>query len=394
MRVGVDATSWTNRRGYGRFARNVVTRLIELDPETEFMLCVDGETAEDGSLPPGASVLRVHQSRRPADAASNGSSRKAGDLLRLTRAVRRDSPDVFVFPSVYTYFPVLGIPTVVGIHDAITEQLPHLTVPGLRARTLWRAKQRLALRGATRIFTVSEASRSALAFHLGLDSQRVTIVPEAPDPIFYPRPIREIEPELRRIGVDPGEPFVLYAGGISPHKSVETLVAAIAELGDEGPRLVLVGDLETETYVSAAGAVRAAIAEHGIGDRVVLPGYVSDETLACLYGAATVVVNSSLAEGFGLPAVEAAACGAPLVLSDIPAHRETLDGAASYFPTGDAAALASQLERLLGDEELRVRLAERAQQAVERFSWDAAADRLRALIAEAAGAGISWSTHA
>ena len=92
-----------------------------------------------------------------------GSTRPLGDLVRLTLAARRDSVDVFLFPSVYTYFPVPRVPTVVGVHDLIATELPELTLPSRRARLAWDLKQRLAVRRARIVFTVSEASRAALA---------------------------------------------------------------------------------------------------------------------------------------------------------------------------------------------------------------------------------------
>jgi glycosyltransferase involved in cell wall biosynthesis len=150
------------------------------------------------------------------------------------------------------------------------------------------------------------------------------------------------------------------------------------------PPLVAVGDLNGDPYLSAAPAVREQIARLRLEEHVLLPGFVSDETLACLYSAATAVVLPSLAEGFGLPAVEAASCGAPTVLSDLPAHRETLGDAALYFPPTDAEALAGSLTRILADDALRRSLEERGRRAVARLSWDQAAARLRELIAEAA----------
>ena len=119
-------------------------------------------------------------------------------------------------------------------------------------------------------------------------------------------------------------------------------------------------------------------------ERSCLPGYVSDHTLACLYSGAAAVVSPSLAEGFGLPAVEAAACGAPVVLSDIPAHRETLESDALFFPPRDVARLAEQLDQLLGSDVLRRSLAERGHRHVARYTWDAAAEALRDLIHGAA----------
>src|SRR5581483_10974369 len=98
--VGVDATSWTNRRGYGRFARNAVTRLVALDGEVDYVLYIDDATAPSAELPAGAEVRRVRLRRPPSAAARAGSSRPVADLLRLSRAVSRDGLDAFLFPSV------------------------------------------------------------------------------------------------------------------------------------------------------------------------------------------------------------------------------------------------------------------------------------------------------
>jgi alpha-1,3-rhamnosyl/mannosyltransferase len=167
---------------------------------------------------------------------------------------------------------------------------------------------------------------------------------------------------------------------------VETLLDAFARLRAAEPdvQLVVVGALEDETYLSSAGSARARIAALGLGDDVLLPGFVPDETLACLYSGASAVALPSLAEGFGLPAVEAAACGAAVVLSDIAAHRETLGEQALFFPPRDADALADRLCQLLRSDILRRSLAERGRRQVARYTWDASAEALRTLVHEAA----------
>ena len=380
----MDATSWVNRRGFGRFARNAVRSLIESDPHTQYLMYIDAETADAADLPSGAGTRRVELRRPPSEAASANSNRSVGDLLRMMRAVRRDRPDVFLFPSMYTYFPVVGTPTVVGIHDAIAFELPHLAMPGVSARLFSRAKEHLALARATRLFTVSEASRRAISDRLGVPAERLTVVSEAPDPVFHPASPESIAAARAEIGLAGNESFLLYAGGISTHKNLQTLVAALAAVSRPRPRLVIVGDLERETYVSAAAAVRDQIASLDLQGDVILPGFVSDATLAALYTGAAVVVIPSLAEGFGLPAVEAAACGAPLVLSDIPAHRETLGEAAVFFPAQNVGRLAAELQRLLNDDETRRQVAVRCRQAVAGRSWRHAADSLRALLRDAA----------
>lgn len=385
MRVGVDATSWVNRRGYGRFARNSIRALVESDPGSTYTMYIDSKTAELADLPDRAEIRRVTLGEAPSEAASATSNRSPRDLLRMMLAVRRDRPDVFLFPSMYTYFPVLGSPTVVGIHDAISFEFPNLVVPAARARLFSRAKERLALARATRLFTVSEAARRAIVASLGVAERRLTIVPEAPDPVFRPASAQAVARARAVVGLREGERYVLYAGGISPHKNLETLIAAHARLTAPRPRLVAVGDLEREVFLSAAAAIRAQIASLGLESDVCLPGFVSDETLAALYTGAWVVVNPSLAEGFGLPAVEAAACGAPLLLSDIAAHRETLGNGAVFFPSRSVESLAGELRRLLADDVARREVGRRCQEAVSGLSWAAAAAVLRKLLRDAAG---------
>ena len=387
MRIGVDATSWMNQRGFGRFTRNVVSRLIEIDGENTYVLYVDERTAEVAELPPAAERRSVPLRQTPARAATADSRRTTGDLLSMTRSVRRREVDLFLFPSIYLYFPVLRVPTVVGIHDAIADQFPELTMPTRRARTAWWLKERLAVRSAKAVFTVSEASRRLIAERFSLDEQEIGIVSEAPDPTFGPRTPQQMAAELAVLGLEPGR-FFVYAGGISPHKNLETLVDALAELRrrrGEVPRLVLVGDLAGDPYMSAAASVRARISGLGLGEDVLLPGFVSDEQLACLYSGALAAVLPSLAEGFGLPAVEAAACGTAVVLSDLPAHRETLGDGGLYFAPRDVAELASQMARVLDDPELRRTTADRGRERVSRLSWARGAAQLQEVLVRAAG---------
>jgi glycosyltransferase involved in cell wall biosynthesis len=387
LRVGVDATSWVNRRGYGRFARNAVGRLVALDDSASYVLYIDAESGATADLPARAEVRLVRLRQPATTAAAAGSNRSPSDLLRLTWAASRERLDAFLFPSVYTYFPVLRTRLVVGVHDVIADELPDLTLATRKARLLWRLKQTAAVRQATIVFTVSQASRHAVARRFRLGPEDVPVVAEAPDPVFSPRDPTRATQALAEAGLRPHEPFFAFAGGISPHKNVEMLLEAYAALRvtrEHLPRLVLVGDLSGDSYLSAADSVRARIARLGLEDAVDLPGFVSDETLACLYSAATAVVLPSLAEGFGLPAVEAAACGAALVVSDLGAHRESLGDAALYFAATDARALTRMLEQVVDHPELQRALGDRARRAVQTLSWDATAESLRQLIGAAA----------
>ena len=148
MRIGVDATSWGNRRGFGRFARNAVGRLVELNPGDEWVFLADAATLGGAPLPAGIRIRPVQLARPPGEAASADSARSPLDIARLSVAAARARLDAMLFPSVYTYFPVPRVPEVVGVHDLIADQLPHLTLPTRRARALWRAKEGAAIRRA------------------------------------------------------------------------------------------------------------------------------------------------------------------------------------------------------------------------------------------------------
>ena len=386
MRIGIDATSWMNQRGFGRFTRNVVSRLVDLDVGNEYVLVLDERTGAIADLPGRALQRRVNLRQTAARSATADSQRTPRDLLRLTRAVDPRQIDLFVFPSIYTYFPVVGVPTVVGIHDAIADQFPELTMPTPRARAAWWAKERLAIMTARAVFTVSEASRRLIAERFALAEEEIGIISEAPDDVFGPRTAEELEAELDSLGLEAGRYFI-YAGGISPHKNIETLLDAFGALRDERkdiPPLVLVGELRGDPYLSSAASVRARTSELGLENHVLLPGFVSDERLACLFGGALAAVLPSLAEGFGLPAIEAAACGAPVILSDLPAHRESLGDGGLYFPPRDAHVLTDLLGTILDDDELRRDLAERGRANVARLSWDAGAQELQEVLHAAA----------
>ena len=263
------------------------------------MLFTDERTAREEQLPKGAIVRAVHA--RPT--AGRGLAALAPRPRRACRGRPRASRlDVFLFPSVYTWFPVRGRRRSSASTTSIAEQYPELTLPGRGARARWRLKRRLAVQRAARIFTVSEASRTLLAADLGVPEASLAVVPEAPDPVFGPRSAEEIERELAPLGLGGGERFLVYAGGISPHKGLETLLDALRALGRAGaaPRRSPARS-RTRPSCRRPASVRRQIAELGLDDRVLLTGFVSDETLACLYAGAVAFVSPSRSEGFGLP---------------------------------------------------------------------------------------------
>ena len=382
VRIGVDLTWWSNPRGLGRFTRNLFRHLVALDEGDRYVgVC----RAEDLDRIRAASRYEPVAVRLAPDRAGTP-SRSPRELLRLTRAVRAGRVDVFVFPSIAGWFPVLRSPTVVGIHDVIASDHGALVFRSRSRSLAWRLKERAAMHGAARVFTVSGVSRDKVAERFGLDPTGITVVREAPDPAFAPRTPAEVERQLADLGLSRGG-YVLYVGGISPRKNIEVLLDAYSRLASnrDVPPLVLVGALDRGHARAFVPRLRERIQRLGLDEHVRLPGFVGDDTLACLYTGALAMVSPSPVEGFGLPAVEAAACGAPTVLSDIPAHRETVGDAGLLFDAHSAQQLAGQLTRLLGDGELRADLGARGRQAVSALSWEGTARAVRGVIADGLG---------
>ncbi|MGI8807267.1 MAG: glycosyltransferase family 4 protein [Acidimicrobiales bacterium] len=376
MRIGIDGSCWPNRRGFGRFTRSLVTEMARRRPEHRYMLLIDAPSAAtvDAEAAPGLDVVPVAVSRPPAEAASSAGRRTVLDILRMTRAARHTSCDAFFFPSTYTYFPVPGTPTAVTIHDAIAETVPDLVFPDRAGRFLWDIKQRAALREAIAVFAVSEAARADILRRLPVTGE-VTVIHEAPDPKFRPLPAPARAPVLRRFGLGQDDRYLMYVGGISPHKNLVTLVAAFDRVarGDPGLRLLIVGDTSEDPFLSSTSSVRRAVQGSPTGQQVTLTGFVDDDSLVALYGGAVATVLPSLGEGFGLTAAESAACGTPVVASPLPALLELLGDAGVYADPTDADALAAALARPLQDAALRERLAQASLARAASWSWTAAA---------------------
>ncbi|MGH2683999.1 MAG: glycosyltransferase family 4 protein [Actinomycetota bacterium] len=389
MRVAIDGSCWANRRGFGRFTRCLVAEMAAAGRH-DYLLVIDEASVNDPSLPPlpgELEVVPVALDAAPAHAAGATSSRSIRDMLRMTRATRQTRAGAVFFPATYSYYPVMGAPVVVTIHDAIAERLPHLTLPTRADRLRWWVKQQLAVRQAKQIVTVSEASRRAIMEEMRVAPDRLHVIREAPAPIFAPLADDERVPLLTRFGLHRGPPYLLYVGGISPHKNVELLVAAFDLVAADHPqlRLVLVGDTSDDPFLSSVPAVKNAIAASPAADRIVMTGFVSDEELVALYGGAAATALPSFAEGFGLTAAESAACGAPVVASDDPALRELLGDAGVYGAADDPRAFADAFRRLLDDPGHRAERSRAASAVAAGWSWEAAADRTADLLERAAG---------
>ena len=388
MRIGIDACTWANRRGYGRFTRMVVANMVTEYPHHEFTLVLDQHTAAQSDLPAGVQVRIVQTHEQPTQAASAYGSRTVGDVWRLSRAVSRCKFDVFLFPTSYSFYPLFGrMPTVVVIHDAIAEQHPNLIFPRSRSRLLWKLKTWLAIRRADRLVTVSQNAQHQIAEMFRRPAAAIDVISEGPAPCFQTLDVRESAAVvLRKYALPDNVPLILYVGGISPHKNLERLLRAAKRLTQPW-HLVLVGDYSTDSFFSSYKEVQELARNLNIVERVTFTGYVPDTDLVVLYNLATMLVLPSLSEGFGLPAVEAMACGLPVAVSNRGSLPEIAGQAGLLFDPCSEDEIADSIAQLLGNESLRHELRSKALDRAKLFSWKNGARKMMSILEEAARAG-------
>lgn len=262
------------------------------------------------------------------------------------------------------------------VHDLFPVEHPEWFSRGFGAwyRWLW---PRLIPRVA-RVITNSEYTRERVLQRYGLDADRVVACRFAQEEHFARPPETEIEMFRAKQGL-PGR-YLLYVGSIEPRKNLATLAAAWQETTarKEGVGLVVAGGAARKTVfnTSASGAER-------LGDPTIhLTGYVPDEHLPLLYAGAEAFALPSLAEGFGLPVLEAMSCGTPVICSDNTALPEVAGEAARLLPALDAGAWAGQIDAVLSDAELRRRMSEAGQRRAAGFSWSRTARQVQSILEE------------
>ncbi|MCB9832898.1 MAG: glycosyltransferase family 4 protein [Planctomycetes bacterium] len=374
MRIGIDLTSWANGRGYGRFTRELVAALLDLDSGHDFLLYIEAENAGlPAALADRAEIVPVTLSATPSVAAGAESARSPFDLWRMRRAVARRRPDLLFYPTVYSWFPPpRGLANLVCIHDAIAERFPQHCFASGRARLFWNLKVKAAIRRAGRILTVSETSKRDLTRVLRIPAARIDVAIEAPAPIFRPpTDLDAARSRLAALGIGPGRRHFAYLGGFNPHKQVLLLVqsfALVAATRDDVD-LILAGTLTGDVFHGDLDRIRRFVAEHGLADRVRFTDFIADETWRDLAATAIAVVLPSLCEGFGLPAVEAAACGTPVIATTESPLPELLEGGGIFIRPDDPEALGRALFGLVDGDGLRARLAARALERASALSW-------------------------
>ncbi len=370
MRVGVDYTAavWQGA-GIGRYTRELIRAVVGLDPSITYRLFYAA-----GALPTTSPYLA--DLRALAAAHPNVELRPLPlsprlltilwQRLRLPLPAERLIGSIDLLHAPDFVLPPTRVRTLLTIHDLTFLVRPECAEAGLR-RYLARVVPR-ALRRADMVLVDSQATAADLARLLGVSGSRVHLIYPGVDPRFQPLPPAALEATRARLGLPAA--FVLFVGTLEPRKNLPRLVRAFARLDDPELHLVIAGRrgwLYEEIF--------ATVERPGLQNRVQFLDFVADADLPALYNLARAFVYPSLYEGFGLPVLEALACGTPVVTSGVSSLIEVAGEAAVLVDPLDEAAIAAGITRALHDA-ARLRAAGPVQ--ARRFRWETAAQRLLA----------------
>lgn len=376
MRIGIDGRALRDDfPGIGRYTHNLIAALQPLlegdtlvvlhDPTVKTRYGLQELATRPGiELVPCAIPLRALSQQ--------------WQLPRLLAGLRLD---LLHAPYYFTAYRGLPCPLVLSLHDLIPLVYPS-SMPSPLHRLAYRTAARLAVGSATRIIACSQATRSDLVRAFGTPAERIAVIHDAAAPLFSPAPPEVVRRTRELYRVPPR--YVLHVGVNKPHKNLSVLLEAYHSYAVRTPvesraALVLVGEHDPR-YVSP----RRWAAQLGLSRSVLALGTVPDDDLRALYSGATCFAFPSLYEGFGLPVLEAMACGAPVVCSSASSLPEVAGDAAILLPPGNAAAWTQSIGRLLEDETLQGSLRARGLTQAGRFSWAITAQETLAVYRAAA----------
>lgn len=373
LRVGIEANAVLgDRGGVGWYTFHLLRSLVELKEDVEILAYVQ----------PGAKA-RLDAGLLAWERGDRFRWIEAGPVLMRWRG-SLDRLDLYHGTN-FKMRTTGRFGGVVTIHDLWLDRYPQYSRKLFGQRLSFYRSKRRAWR-ARRVITVSDHSARDIENLYGLPKDQIVVIPNGVSADFKPvRDLEALEELRRRIGLQTRR-FILFVGGADPRKNHETLVQAYAgrKAALKDYALVLVGD-----PVHRFGDLRESARRYGIADRVVCPGRLPIADLRLLYAHAAVFVFPSIYEGFGMPVLEAMACGAPVITSSTTALPEVAGDAAMLVNPEDANALAGAMLLVLEDRPLLETLRAKGFERVRQFTWERAARRTLAVYREVCEAGAN-----
>ena len=362
MRICLDISPAVHRRaGLGRYAQELTAALLAIDTENEYVAFYNRPS--EAQIDPPLDRLSHLTTNLP-----NKPWRMSVLLAQLARIPQdRLFPGVDLFHATDHLLPRLSrVRSVFTLHDLVFRFYPETHMPLNR----WFLTLMMPhfLRAADMVIAVSECTKRDAMRLYGLDEAKIRVIYEGVDPRFRSADPETIEAVRARYGLP--ERFILSVGTIEPRKNLTTLLEAYRTLRDRGSdfKLVIVGR-KGWLYEGFFRRLR----ELGLEGEVVFPGFVPDEDLPALYSAAELFVFPSLYEGFGLPPLEAMACGTPVITSNTSSLPEVMGEAGILVEPRDVRALAEAMERVLTDKGKGREMKGKGLQQAAKFSWEKAA---------------------
>jgi glycosyltransferase involved in cell wall biosynthesis len=361
------------RVGMGQYTKGLLEALARVDPESEYLVFALGRSTRLNELPVVADNVsyRVRPiPRRVHDRLLLAGLAPPAELLIGCR------PDLFIWPNFVSWPTLPRARNVVVIYDL--GFLLHSQFVTAYDRRYYETLVPRALRRADRIVVLSNSVRQELGEHLGVRAEQIALVPPGIEPgRFHPRAAEEIERVTRAHGIR--GPYLLYTGTVEPRKNLTGLLDAYAMLPEslrDSFSLVLVGSkgwldadiLRRLDELSALSIIRT--------------GYVADADLPALYSGARLFVYPSIYEGFGMPPLEAMACGVPVITSDSSSLPEVVGDAGVMVPAKDTHELSSAIAKVLTDDELAAGMRLRGLLRAEGFTWERSARLMRDVLLE------------
>ena len=380
MRIGIDASCWRNNRGFGRFTRELLSAMFAQPRGHQFVVFSDDPEIPDMTRA-AVDHVRIDVGRKVIDAAVDSDRRSVGDVFAFSRAASQQKLDLLFYPAVYSWFPPPpNVPSAVVFHDAIAEHFPDLVFPQQRERAMWNLKCWLAKKTCKRVLTVSQAAKREIVEYLHIPALKIDVICEGADGVFRKIDERQKLLDVRaKFGIPQASRTICYVGGFAPHKNLfrllDGLETALAAEGCGDLQLIMVGDPSGGGYLSIYEELQRRVgASDRLAGHVRFVGYVSDEELAALFSDSLALALPSLSEGFGLPALEAMACGAPVLAAKDGAVMEVAGAAGLAFDPLDAGDIADAIIKLATNPALEQQLRARAIPETARNTWPRAAE--------------------
>ena len=359
MRVGLDGYPLAEpRTGVGHYTLELARALALIAPSDQFELV--------SPVPFSSSALEEinHANLSNLRAVHLKTSRIRGHWWAVGLPLYVTKARFDLFHGTNFEVPFWNRRSVVTIHDlsALLHREKHRDSLARRARL----RLPIVAKLARKIITPTESVKREVCEHLRVKANKVIAIPSAARQSFRPVPSEQTVETRKRLAIE--DDFLLFVGTLEPRKNLLTLLKAFDQIVRQTslrPQLVIAGGegwLMDETFLF--------IKDSGIGDRLRLTGYLGDDELRALYSACRIFIYPSLYEGFGLPPLEAMACGAPVIAGRVPALREVLGNAARLVDPLSVEALAGSIVDLIENDEERRRLASSGPQHAARFSWE------------------------